>query len=82
MENFSLIEGILIFIVSNTLTLLLAFFLRKIKIENLNKKITRLEIELMSSHSQVLREMQENVALEKAIRNLIAINQKRAVLQE
>ncbi|NOT93334.1 hypothetical protein [Ferruginibacter sp.] len=82
MENLSLIEAILIFIASNTLSFLLAFFIRKIKIETLNKEITRLEIELMNSHSEVLRKMQKNVALEKIIKNLIANNQKRAVTQE
>ena len=81
MENFSLLEAILIFIASNILSFLLAFFVRKIKIETLNKEITRLEIELMNSHSEVLREMRENISLEKTIKNLIANNQKRAVTQ-
>ncbi|MBK8494352.1 MAG: hypothetical protein IPL50_04530 [Chitinophagaceae bacterium] len=51
-------------------------FLKKIKVENLSKEITRLELELMNSHSEVLREMQENVRLENSIKNLITSNYK------
>lgn len=76
MENLSFIEVILLFLVSNILSFLFAFFLRKIKVETLNKKITRLELELMNSHSEVLREMQENVRLENTIQNLITSNYK------
>lgn len=76
MGNLSFINAILIFIASNTLSFLFAFLLRNVKIEALTKEITRLEIELMNSHSEVLMEMQENVALEKTINNLIARYQK------
>mgnify|MGYP007068815071 FL=1 len=76
MENLSFIEVILLFIVSNILSFLFAFFLKKIKVENLSKEITRLEFELMNSHSEVLREMQENVRLENSIKNLITSNYK------
>ena len=76
MENLSFIEVILLFIVSNILSFLFAFFLKKIKVENLSKEITRLELELMNSHSEVLREMQENVRLETSIKNLITSNYK------
>ena len=61
---------------SNILSFLFAFFLKKIKVENLSKEITRLELELMNSHSEVLREMQENVRLENSIKNLITSNYK------
>ena len=76
MENLSFIEVILLFIVSNILSFLFAFFLKKIKVENLSKEITRLVLELMNSHSEVLREMQENVRLENSIKNLITSNYK------
>jgi hypothetical protein len=76
MENLSLINAILIFIASNILSFLFAFFLRKIKTETLSKEITRLELELMNSHSEVLREMNENVRLENTIKNLITSNHK------
>mgnify|MGYP003473495452 FL=1 len=76
MENLSFIEVILLFIVSNILSFLFAFFLRKIKVETLSKKIVKLELELMESHSEVLREMQENVRLENSIKNLITSNYK------
>ena len=53
MGNLSFINAILIFIASNTLSFLFAFLLRNVKIEALTKEITRLEIELMNSHSEV-----------------------------
>ena len=76
MENLSFIEVILLFIVSNILSFLFAFFLRKIKVETLSKKIVKLELELMESHGETLREIQENTALKKSITNLITDNQK------
>lgn len=76
METLSSINAMLIFIASNILTFLVAFFQKKIKIETLSKEITRLELELMNSHSEVLREMNENVRLENTIKNLITSNHK------
>jgi hypothetical protein len=76
MKNLSFIEIILVLSASNIISFVFGFFLRKLKMEALSKEITRLEIELMNSHSEVLKEMQENVRLENTIKNLITSKHK------
>jgi hypothetical protein len=76
MENLSFIEIILVFIASNTLSFLFAYYLRILKIEALNKKITKLEQELMKSDGEIIREFKENVRLEGIIKNLLNASPK------
>jgi hypothetical protein len=76
MENLSFIEIILVFVASNTLSFLFAYYLRILKIEALNKKITKLEQEVMKSDGEIIREFKENVRLEGIIKNLLNASHK------
>jgi hypothetical protein len=76
MENLSFIEIILVFVASNTLSFLFAYYLQILKTEALNKKITKLEQELMKSDGEIIREFKENVRLEGIIKNLLNANPK------
>lgn len=76
MKDLSFFETILIIAGAGTLSFLLALFLMKAKVEALRKEINRLEKELMESHSETLREIQDNVGLKKTIKELISKHSK------
>lgn len=71
MKILSFIEIIILLITSNICSFLFAFLLQKFRTEALNKKIVKLERELMESNGETIREIKENVRLEGIIKNLI-----------
>lgn len=71
MENFSFSELLLVFAGSNILSFLIAWALRKEKVNNLRKEITNLEKEILENNHHLLQEIQDNSALRKTITELM-----------
>ena len=77
MKDFSFFETILFAAVAAIIAFLLGLFLMKVKIDVLKKEINRIEKELMESHSETLKEIQDNVGLRKTIKELISKHSKK-----